>query len=622
MNNSLPRGEFSSVHSIFEWYAGHASDRIALSMGTNQVTYGQLDSWSAEIASRLKAAGVTHGSLVGLFMERSFELVAAIIGILRAGAGYVPIDPEYPADRIDFINRDSSATVVIAQPHLRNRLPSGITHVITIDPFTGHPAERRHAGPESSELRSPDALAYVMYTSGSTGTPKGVAIPHRGIIRLVRDADFFRVSPDDVFLLLAPISFDASTFELWGALLNGARLEIAPPGQTSLAQIGGIIKAAPVSIMWLTAGLFNVMVEERLPDLAPVRQLLCGGDVLSVTHIRRALAGLPGTQLINGYGPTENTTFTCCHQIPRDLPDGRSVPIGRAIHGTTIHIVDEQMREVSDGDEGELLTGGQGVALGYWKRPELTAEKFIRNPFAADGSLLYRTGDQVRRLPDGTVEFLGRKDAQVKLRGYRIELGEIETAIRLHPAVRDCAVKAWRDSFANLQLSAYVVKRDGQSLTESDLRQHVSQRLPDYMAPGGWMFLEQLPLNPNGKVDRAKLPETTSGTRPGKPLELPRNDTEKMLADAWEGVLGHPVDVAASFFDVGANSLLVTKVHERLRRERGLTLPLTEMFRFPSIRRLAEQLQKTAAPISPAETPTDRAPLRRAAFDRFKKRMA
>jgi len=621
MKDSLSRSEFSSVHSIFEWHAKKTPDRIALSMEGRQLTYGQLNTWSDEIAGRLVAAGVNRGALVGLFMERSFELIAAILGILRAGAGYVPLDPEYPADRIDFINRDSGATVILAQSHLRARLPAGPATVITAEPSA---ANNRPADiPFSSKVASsPDDLAYVMYTSGSTGVPKGVAVPHRGIIRLVCDPDFFHVSADDVFLLLAPVSFDASTLEIWGALLNGGRLEITPPGQTSLEKIGEIIKSAGVSTMWLTAGLFNLMVEERLPDLVPVRQLLVGGDVLSVTHIRRALAELPGTQLINGYGPTENTTFTCCYTIPRNLPAECSVPIGRAIRGTTIHIVDEQLREVADGEEGELLAGGKGLALGYWKRPELTAEKFIRNPFSTAGTLLYRTGDQVRRRADGTLEFLGRKDSQVKLRGYRIELGEIETAIRQHPAVRDCAVKVWRDTLANLHLSAYIVKRDGQNVSEAELRRHATERLPEYMAPSGWMFLAQLPLNPNGKVDRAKLPETSTGAREGQPPEPARTETEKMLADVWQEVLGHPVDVVASFFDVGANSLLVTKVHDRLRRLHGLTLPLTDMFRFPSIRRLAERLQKTSEPKPAASTPLDRAPLRQAAFDRFKKRMA
>ncbi len=621
MNGSLPRSEFSSVHTIFEWHAKRTPDRIALSIGEQTLSYSQLEVWSAEIASSLITSGVARGALVGLFMERSFELVAAIIGILRAGAAYVPLDPDYPPERVDFINRDSGAAVTLTQIHLRSRLPNGEGNVIIIEPPDSN---RRGAGTTSIPARggSSDDLAYVMYTSGSTGVPKGVAVPHRGIIRLVCDADFFKVSADEVFLLLAPVSFDASTFEIWGALLNGAQLEITPPGQTSLGKIGEVIHAAHVSILWLSAGLFNLMVEERLQDLVPVRQLLVGGDVLSVTHIRRALAELPATQLINGYGPTENTTFTCCHAIPRDLPEQGSVPIGRAIRGTRIHIVDEQLREVADGEEGELLAGGKGLALGYWQRPELTAEKFIRSPFSEGGGVLYRTGDQVRKLPDGTVEFLGRKDSQVKLRGYRIELGEIETAIRQHPAVRDCVVKVWRDPLANLHLAAYVVKRDGHAVSESDLRHHAIGRLPEYMAPNDWMFLEQLPLNPNGKVDRAKLPETSNGARDGKPVEPPRNETEKMLAGAWQGVLGHPVDVVASFFDIGANSLMVTKVHEHLRRLHGLTLPLTDMFRFPSVRRLAEHLQKTSGPTPANPTPTNRAPLRQAAFDRFKKRMA
>ncbi len=305
-----------------------------------------------------------------------------------------------------------------------------------------------------------DDLAYLMYTSGSTGTPKGVAITHRSVVRLVKKTDYASFSAEEIFLQLAPISFDASTFEIWGALLNGAKLVVMPPAPPSLEEIGSAIRDHSVTTLWLTSGLFNAMIDERLPDLRPLRQLLAGGDVLSVPHVRKALRELTGTRLINGYGPTESTTFACCHTIAPDAPLDGSVPIGKPIANTTAYILDAQLQPVPIGVAGELFIGGDGLARGYWRRPELTSERFIADPFSSEpNGRLYQTGDLARWRGDGTIEFLGRADSQVKLRGFRIELGEIENALRQQSDVLDAAVAVREDAPGEKRLVGYVVRQ-------------------------------------------------------------------------------------------------------------------------------------------------------------------
>ena len=610
------------VHHLVDDQAVLDPSRIALSLDGQTLTYEELESRSRFLAERLRGEGIGHGDLVGVFLDRSFDLIASFLGILKIGAAYVPLDTNYPQERISFMAGDTGMKRILSTSTLARRLPVGGTELLILDE-----TDAEHSPPVQWERRTkearahPDQLAYVMYTSGSTGVPKGVAIPHRGIVRLVCEPDYVQIAREDVFLQVSPVSFDASTFEIWGALTNGARLVLMPPGQPSLQQIGEIIRKEHVSVLWLTAGLFNLMVDERLSDLAPVKQLLAGGDALSVPHVRRALAALPHTQLINGYGPTENTTFTCCHAIPRDLSAVSSVPIGRPIRGTTVHVMDDQLAEVADGEEGELLTGGLGLAIGYWNRPQATAERFIRSPFSKDPTArLYRTGDRVRQLPDGNLEFLGRTDNQVKLRGFRIELGEVESTIRQHPDLRDCAVTVWADALGNKSLAAWVVPKPGHKCETRSLRSHVETYLPEHMRPALWTFLDELPLNPNGKVDRARLsaPAFASDTIHREP---PATDLERSMVELWQGLLGgRPVGVTESYFELGASSLLVAQAYERLCRRHKVSLQLTDLFRFTTVRTLANHLQGIQSPsMAPTEVASDRAQRRIAALHRFKK---
>jgi aspartate racemase len=437
----------------------------------------------------------------------------------------------------------------------------------------------------------------------------------------VCNADYVNIAPHDVFLNLSPISFDASTLEIWGALLNGARLVLLPPGPFSLNSVAQAINREKITILWLTGGLFNLMVDERLGDLAPVRQLLVGGEVLSIPHIERALKGLPNTQLINGYGPTENTTFTCCYKIPRGTTFPQGVPIGPAIRGTYAFIVDEALQPLPAGEIGELVTGGLGLALGYWCRPELTRERFVADTLSSrPEAMLYRTGDLARQRSDGVFEFVGRRDTQVKLRGFRIELGEIETVLRQHPGVRDCAVVVCGEGAAR-SLVGYVVRQKKGELTAGGLRQFLSARLPEHLVPNLWEFLPNLPLNPNGKLDRAAL----SDLKPKidrSPGEQPKTDLEAVIAALWQEILGtRPFTVIDAFFDVGADSLMVTRLHDRLCKRAGLALELTDLFRYPSVRSLAQYLDdKQPSQVSTSNTQVaERGRAQRGSVERFRR---
>jgi aspartate racemase len=372
-------------------------------------------------------------TIVGLMLERSPEMVIGLMGILKAGGAYLPLDPAYPAERLRYLLADAGNPVVVGQRAQLDRLPTGARTLVALDvPDPDLEAQPTSAPPSGVTARN---LAYVLYTSGSTGEPKGVAVEQRSVARLVKETTFARFGPDEVILGFAPLAFDASTLELWGPLLNGGRLVLAPPGLPSLAELGATIADHGVTTLWLTAGLFHGMVDSHVSALRGVRQLLVGGDVLSVAHVQRAVAALPTTRLINGYGPTENTTFTTCYPVLDPGALGATVPIGRPIANTTVYVLDRHGHPTPIGVPGELFAGGHGVARGYLHQPDLTAERFVPDPFGPDpDGLLYRTGDLVRWRPDGVVELLGRLDEQVKIRGFRIEPGEIEAALARHPA--------------------------------------------------------------------------------------------------------------------------------------------------------------------------------------------
>lgn len=591
-----------TVPAAFEVAARCFADRIALRSGRETRTYAALDARSNDIARGLIARGVTPGSLVGLFMGRSLDSVAAILGVLKAGAAYVPFDPAYPAAQLQFILDDSAPQVVLTQASMRTR-PAAVI-------FEGRAL--LDLDRDFPTLDTPFALpavsaadrAYAMYTSGSTGRPKGVQIPHRAIIRLVIDNDYAGFSSDEVILHLAPLAFDASTFELWAALLHGGSLAIVPNAQPSLDDIAAALREHRVSTCWLTAGLFHLMVDHQLAALGGLRQLLAGGDVLSVAHVDKLLAAHPHIRLINGYGPTENTTFSCCHTIDRAREPG-PIPIGRSIRHSEALVLDAAMQPVADGDIGELYVGGPGLAIGYLNRPELDAERFLPHPSSrVPGARVYRTGDLVRRRTDGVIEFHGRADRQVKINGKRVELDEIEAGIRRSGLVRDAAVLSWEPAPGDRRVAAWVTAVAEQPLSVDALRSFLRDELPDYMQPASITTLDEFPLSPTGKVDRAKLPlpNTSAAAAPNAAEALPTNPLESKIMKVWREVLGSSaIGVDDNFFDIGGSSLQMIKVHAALQPLLPRPVTIVDLFTYPRIRLLAGWLgQSGTAPATAA----------------------
>ena len=569
----------ATVPMLFAEVASAHPDAVALVFGDEEVTYGQLDARATQVAGVLQARGVVAGTMVGLCAERSVELIVGMLGTLKAGGIYVPIDPAYPDARITFLLQDTGATIVLTHGVAQMVMPNGCVAVSI--------AEAAGSGMRATPVATDaESGAYVMYTSGSTGEPKGVLVPHRAIARLVRNTDFISITADDRFLLLAPSAFDASTLEIWAPLLNGARLAIAPAHAPSLADIGGLLQRHRVTTLWLTSGLFNLMVEERVEDLSGVHQLIVGGDVLSVPHVARAARALVNGHVINGYGPTENTTFTCCHTVDQDRSYPAGIPLGRPIANTRVYILDAAGQPSPAGIPGELYAGGDGLALGYVNRAELTAERFVPNPFG-DGRL-YRTGDAARWLADGTVEFLGRFDDQVKIRGYRVEPREVEAVLLQRPDISQAAVIVHKAA-AGAELIAYVVP--AADLPDEGFADRVHEALraslPDFMVPAVLVPLASLPLTLNGKIDRLALP--AAERRPAVEAWVePRSVTETALAAIYREVLSVPrVGATDSFFSLGGHSLSATKLVSRIRTGLGVDLPLRQVFETPEIARLA-----------------------------------
>jgi len=579
----------AALHCLFEEQADRTPDAVALSWEGGELTYRELDRKANRLAHPLMSLGVGPEVVVAVLAERSPALIVALLGILKAGGTYAPFDPATPEERLAFLLADTRSPIVLTQEHLADRLPDTAARVIRLAELeSAAESDARPDVPVSAE-----GLAYVMYTSGSTGLPKGVAVVHRAVVRLVRGSAFADFGTGQVWAHLAPASFDASTLEIWAALLHGSRLAVLPPSASTLAGLGEALERQGVTSLWLTAGLFHQMVEENPAGLAPVRQLLAGGDVLSPEHVRAALAGLPGTRVINGYGPTENTTFTCCH--PMTSPEEVTAPVslGRPVANTQVWLLDGELQPVPVGVAGELYAGGDGLARGYLGRPDLTAERFVPAPLGIGepGSRLYRTGDLARRRPDRTVEFQGRIDQQVKLRGYRVEPGEIEAVLAGHPAVREAAVVAQEEG-SGKRLVAFVA--GAPELEAASLRRFLEPRLPSWMVPSAFVALKALPLTPNGKVDRRALaacaPEEASGARGA--AAAPRTPVEELLAGIWAQVLGcESTGIHDDFFELGGHSLLATRVIARVRSLFRVELPLSALFEAPTVAGLAAAVE-------------------------------
>ncbi|MBZ4401240.1 non-ribosomal peptide synthetase, partial [Myxococcus sp. AS-1-15] len=579
----------ASIPALFEAQVSRTPDAVAVAFEGERLTYAELNRRANQLAHHLCRLGIEPGSRVGLFARRSLEMVVATLGILKAGAAYVPLDPSYPDERLSFMCEDSELAALLAPDAACPWLVSGSVKLVPLEP-TG--AAFAHEPEVDLALPlPPESLAYVMYTSGSTGRPKGVCVPHRAVVRLVKGSRFAELGPEEVFLQLAPISFDAATLELWGPLLNGARLVVFAPRTPSVEELEAGLARSGVTTLWLTSALFEQVMATRPEALSGVRQLLTGGDVVSPSAVRARLAR--GGVVINGYGPTENTTFTTCHPLTAGSRVDGAVPIGRPISNTQVHVVDAAMSLVPVGVWGELYTGGDGLAWGYLRRPELTAERFVPNPFSAEpGARLYRTGDRARWRRDGTLEFAGRLDGQVKLRGFRIESGEVESVLASHPDVREVAVVAREDGPGGRWLVAYCVPSEGALPKSQELRAWVRARLPEYMVPSAIVMLPGLPLTPNGKLDRRALPSPgVEGSR--REYVAPRTAMEQVVAEVLAPLLGLArMGVEDDFFELGGHSLLATRAMSRLREVVGRELPVRVLFESSTVSRLAERLEE------------------------------
>jgi amino acid adenylation domain-containing protein len=578
-----------SIAELFEEVARTYPDRVAVVDGDDQFTYGVLDARASRLAAQLELRGVVCGSRVGLALDRSAAMVATMVGILKTGAAYVPLDTDYPAERLRFMIEDAQLSAVVTDREHAAQLPSGVPMVLLEEAERGAPALGRAKSTAIGE-----STAYIMYTSGSTGTPKGVEVTQRGVIRLVRNATYVDFGPEEVFAQISNSSFDAITFEVWGALLNGARLVIIPTQAVlSPEAFAAAIEKHQLSAMFLTSSLFNVMAARCPQAFRTVRHLLVGGDAVDPRWSRHVLQTAPLDRIINGYGPTECTTFSVTHDI-REVPEGaKLVPIGRPLSNSQAYVLDWNMQPAPVGVPGELYLGGDGLAKGYWNRPELTRERFVPSPFDPPGKArLYKTGDLARYREDGVIECLGRTDHQVKIRGFRIEMGEIETVLRQHPRVRDCAVGVGQDASGAKTLWAYAATGPGAKPGWSEVRQFLRERLPEFMLPSACLFLDELPLSPNGKVDRKRLPAVDGAAlRSNAVSATPGTEAERTIAAIWQKVLGGgAVGLDDNFFEVGGNSLLIAEVEDELRPHFAVHFTITDLFEHPTVRTLAARL--------------------------------
>ena len=606
------------AHQLIEEQAARTPQATAVAFQEQSLTYDELNRRANQLAHYLQALGVGPDTPVGLCLEPSLEMGVGVLGVLKAGGAYLPLDPTYPAERLAFMLEDARVPVLLTQQHLQATLPAQGARVIRLDADWPAISQEQVGNPVCTA--TPENLAYIIYTSGSTGKPKGTLLQHRGLCNLCPALiDLFGIGPTSRVLQFASFSFDASVADIFPTLAAGGCLCLARREQMLLpSELHRLLRELAITVVTLPPSMLALLSDEGLEALTTV---VSAGESCSREVAERWAAG---RRFLNGYGPTEATVGASYYRVT-ELPAAAStVPIGRPIANVQVHILDQQMQPVPVSVAGELYIGGVGVARGYLNRDDLTAERFLRDPFSADpASRLYRTGDLARYLPDGNIEYLGRVDHQVKIRGFRVELGEIQALLSQHSAVREAVVVARQDATDAARLVAYYVPWDGVRPAVAELRHFLRRQLPDYMVPAVFVPLETLPLTPNGKVDRKALPDP-DGTRPEleAAFVMPRNEAERTIAAIWAEVLGvDKVGVEDNFFDLGGHSLAAAKVYSRLQETFQRTFSMVELFKHPTVSLLAEYISQETGDTTWMETSQNRAQKQREALVRQRQRM-
>ncbi|WP_395577465.1 amino acid adenylation domain-containing protein, partial [Streptomyces sp. BK79] len=593
----------ASLPELFARQAARTPDAIALELPDGSTcTYAELARRAHRLAHRLLAAGLTPEQTVGLHLDRGPDLVVSILAVLAAGGTYLPLDRRDPAGRTRLLLEEAGTRLVLSErPDTTDEIlrGTGITTLATAADTQG-PDDRPDITPH------PDTLAYVMYTSGTTGVPKGVAVTHRNVIALALDSRW-RNGHHERVLLHSPHAFDASTYELWVPLLSGGRVVVAPPGELGTADLSRAVTRGRVTGLWLTAGLFSLLADVSPETFATVREVWAGGEAVSPQTVTALLTAHPGLTVVDGYGPTETTTFASCHPVTAaDLPV-RSMPIGMPMDNTRAYVLDAHLRPVPAGVVGELYLGGAGLARGYLGRPGLTAERFVADPFGTPGGRLYRTGDLVRRRADGVIEYRGRADEQVKIRGFRIEPAEVAAALRRQESVAAAVAVVREDRPGERELVGYVVPRGTPSPEEfaAAVRTALTDQVPRHLIPSSLVVLDAIPLTASGKLDRRALPAPERA----KPAErtAPRTPEERTLAAVFAELLGiESVGIDENLFALGGHSLMAARMIARIRSDLGVEIPLPMVYQHGTVRELAPYLTGTehrtdAPPLVPVD---------------------
>jgi amino acid adenylation domain-containing protein len=610
----------SCIHRLFEAQAAATPERIAVTCGPQQLRYAELNARANRLAHLLQARGVGPDILVGICLDRTIDLVVALLGVLKAGGSYVPIDPQYPRERMRYMLSDAAAPLLLTERALAPDPGIAGTAVILMDEAGALLDAQPDENPVSAV--TPENLAYVIYTSGSTGNPKGTLVTHRNVVRLFSSTqDWFRFTADDVWTLFHSSAFDFSVWELWGALFHGGRLVVVSFGTSrSPGSFLQLLRDERVTVLNQTPSAFRQLMraEETSGTRSPLalRYVIFGGEALDLPGLRPWFDrhGDRHPRLVNMYCITETTVHVTYR--PLGIADLASVSvIGVPIPDLQVHLLDESGRAVPDGVPGEIHVGGAGVARGYLNRPELTAQKFLPDPFSSDpAARLYRSGDLARRLPGGDLEYLGRIDQQVKIRGFRIELGEIAAVLNSHPGIRDSVVVVREAASGEKILVGYLIRAADAHLRLADIRSLLRSRLPEYMVPAGFAFIDSFPLTVNGKLDARALPPPDSD-EPAAAAARPGSGPSQWITDIWLDVLQiSSVRPDQNFFDVGGDSILLAEVHDRLQKRFAMEIPIVDLFSHPTVQSLADHLGRSDHATAGTQAAQTRAARQRAAL--------